>query len=217
MPSMYFGEEEMLVALETLALSEDAMFVIDDRRRIVFWNHGMRDLLGYTHDEVAGRTCCSALAGTDSFGNRYCSEGCPVLALATRGESVRPYRLSHRTKTGEFVPLEISILRFAMRKSKRLLIAHIVRPVSPAALPVASSEAPRLASEAHRDARVRDLTSREVDVLTRLARGQSAAALADELGISPITARNHIQHVFEKLEVHSRSEAIAFAYRMNLV
>ena len=70
MTSTYFGEEEMLTVLETLALSDDAMFVIDDRRRIVFWNHGMHALLGYTHDEVAGRSCCSALAGTDSVGNR---------------------------------------------------------------------------------------------------------------------------------------------------
>jgi PAS domain S-box-containing protein len=207
--------------METLALSEDAMFVIDDRRRIVFWNQGMRHLLGYSHDEVAGRTCCSALAGTDAFGNRYCSEACPVLSLATRGESIRPYRLSYRTRSGEFVALDISIVRFTMRKSKRLLVAHIARPAEPmqvaVTVPAVTAEAPRSSREPHHDARVRGLTTREIDVLTRLARGQSATILAQELGISPLTARNHIQHVFEKLEVHSKSEAVAFAFRMNLV
>ena len=215
MPSTYFGEEEMLTVLETLALSDDAMFVIDDRRRIVFWNHGMRVLLGYSHDEVAGRSCCSALSGTDGFGNRYCSEVCPVLSLATRGESIRPYRLSYRAKSGEFFPLDVAIVRFTLRASKRLLLAHICRAT--ADVPASVADAPRFASEPHADARVRGLTAREIDVLSRLARGQTAATLASELGISRLTARNHIQHVFEKLEVHSRSEAVAFAFRMNLV
>jgi PAS domain S-box-containing protein len=215
MPWTYVGEEEMLVVLETLALSEEAMFVIDDRRRIVFWNPEMRRLLGYSHDEVAGRSCCSALAGTDGFGNRYCGEGCPVLSIALRGETVRPYRLSYRAKSGGFVPLEVSIVRFKLRKSKRVLLAHIVREVEEVRM--APQEAPRLAAEPHADARVRELTAREIDVLARLARGQSAATIAGELSISPLTTRNHIHHVFEKLDVHSRSEAVAFAYRMNIV
>jgi len=211
MTSTYFGEEEMLTVLETLALSDDAMFVIDDRRRIVFWNHGMHDLLGYSHDEVAGRSCCSALAGTDAFGNRYCSEVCPVLALATRREPIRPYRLSYRAKAGAFIALDVSILRMTLRASKRLLLVHMCRLADDFRAPVA--EAPRLP---HSDARVHGLTSRETDILTRLARGQSAATLASELGISRLTARNHIQHVFEKLEVHSQSEAVAFAFRVGL-
>lgn len=214
MTSTYFGEEEMLTVLETLALSEDAMFVIDDRRRIVFWNHGMHALLGYTHDEVAGRSCCSALVGTDSFGNRYCSEVCPVLTLATQHQPIRPYRLSYRAKAGAFIPLDVSILRMTLRASKRLLLVHLCRTVDEFLAPVA--ETPRLPQESHADARVRGLTSRETDILTRLARGQSAAMLASELGISRLTARNHIQHVFEKLEVHSRSEAVAFAFRVGL-
>ena len=215
MPWTYVGEEEMLVVLETLALSEEAMFVIDDRRRIVFWNQEMRRLLGYTHDEVAGRSCCSALAGTDGFGNRYCGEGCPVLSIALRGDPVRPYRLSYRSKSGGFVPLEVSIVRFKLRKSKRMLLAHVVT----ASRDIRMAETPPPISEkaSHADARVRDLTAREIDVLSRLSRGQTATTIAGELGISRLTARNHIQHVFEKLEVHSQSEAVAFAYRMNIV
>lgn len=217
MPSTYLGEEEMLEVLETLALSDDAIFVIDDRRRIVFWNHGMQRLLGFTHDEVAGRSCCSALSGTDSFGNRYCSEACPVLLIARRGEAVRPYRMNYRSKPGPFVPLDVSMVRFTLRKSKRLLLAHVVRRGEDLT-PTAADPPPQTTTASqHADARVRNLTSREIEILSRLARGQGATTIAQELAISPLTARNHIQHVFEKLEVHSRSEAVAFAYRMNLV
>lgn len=216
MPTTYLGEEEMLEVLETLALSDDPIFVIDDRRRIVFWNHGMQHLLGFTHDDVAGRSCASALAGTDSFGNRYCSESCPVLHIARRGESVRQYRLNYRSKSGPFVPLDVSVLRFTLRQSKRLLLAHVVRRSEE--LNAQAPEPPQQATSGeHADARVRALTAREIEILSRLARGQSAATIAHELAISPLTARNHIQHVFEKLELHSRSEAVAFAFRMNLV
>jgi PAS domain S-box-containing protein len=217
MPTTYIGEEEMLVVLETLALSEDAMFVIDDRRRIVFWNQGMREILGFSHDEMAGRSCCSALAGTDGFGNRYCSDACPVMSIALHGDLIRPHRLSYRTKSGEFVPVDVQILRLKLRKTKRLLLAHIVstaEDIRPAAAP---QEAPHVANGEHADARVRDLTARELEILGRLARGQSAAVISEELNISPLTARNHIQHVFHKLEVHSRTEAVAFAFRMNIV
>ena len=215
MPQTYIGEEEMLVVLETLALSEDAIFVIDDRRRIVFWNQGMQRLLGFSHDEVAGRSCSSALAGTDSFGNRYCSDSCPVLFIARRGETVRQYRMNYRSKSGPFVPLDISVVRFVLRVSKRLLLAHVVRRSEDVAM--TAPEPPQMPAGVHADVRVRNLTSREIEILSRLAQGQSASTIAHELAISPLTARNHIQHVFEKLEVHSRSEAVSFAFRMNLV
>jgi len=76
---------------------------------------------------------------------------------------------------------------------------------------------PQPTRSSHADARVRELTAREMEVLGLVASGQSATDIAARLGISQLTARNHIQHVFEKIEVHSKSEAVAFAYRMHLV
>lgn len=214
MASIHLGEEEIATVLETLAQSDEAMFVIDERQRIVFWNAGMQQHLGYTYDDLAGRSCCSILAGTDSFGNRYCSESCPIVGIAGRGEAVRPYRLHYRARSGAMMPLDVVIVRFTLRSSKRLLLAHIVRNAIEAPMPVQPAS---LAKESVRDIRARELTSRELEILGRLARCQSSSTIARELGISPLTTRNHIQHVFEKLEVHSRSEAVALAYRMNLV
>ena len=215
MASLYFGEEEMLAVFETLALSDDAMFVIDDRHRIVFWNKAVQHLLGYTHDEVAGRSCAAVLAGSDDFGNRYCSEACPVQMIARRGDAVRQFRLSFRTRETGFVPLEVTVLKFVLRVSRRLLLAHVLRPAGAAM--VEQPTPPMRSNGEHTDARVRELTSREIEVLGGLAAGQTSATIAASLGISPLTTRNHIQHIFTKLEVHSRSEAVAFAYRMRLV
>ncbi len=57
------------------------------------------------------------------------------------------------------------------------------------------------------------LTGRERAVLTGLVRGQSTAELAAELGITVNTTRTHIQNMLNKLGVHSRLEAAAFAVR----
>jgi DNA-binding NarL/FixJ family response regulator len=61
------------------------------------------------------------------------------------------------------------------------------------------------------------LTPREREVLTRLARGESTATLAKEMGVTRSTARSHVQSVLTKLGVHSQREAVIEAARSGLV
>ena len=49
-----------------------------------------------------------------------------------------------------------------------------------------------------------------------LAAGRSTPEIAIALHISNLTARNHIQNILHKLEVHSKSEAVAFAFQKRL-
>ena len=58
--------------------------------------------------------------------------------------------------------------------------------------------------------RYRRLTGRERDVLRMLARGADVTDIAQALVLSPQTVRSHLQHVLDKLELHSRAEAVAF-------
>jgi DNA-binding NarL/FixJ family response regulator len=81
--------------------------------------------------------------------------------------------------------------------------------------PVRQRTAPRPRSQAHRVARF--LTPREREVLTRLARGESTAALAKAMGVTRSTARSHVQSVLTKLGVHSQREAVIEAARYGLV
>ncbi|HUQ74545.1 MAG TPA: alpha/beta fold hydrolase [Burkholderiales bacterium] len=55
------------------------------------------------------------------------------------------------------------------------------------------------------------LTSREGEVLERIAQGLDNAHIAAELGLSEKTVRNHITHIFDKLGVQNRSQAIVLA------
>ncbi|MCA6422137.1 MAG: response regulator transcription factor [Flavobacterium sp.] len=58
------------------------------------------------------------------------------------------------------------------------------------------------------DANVETLTSREKEILDSLARGKMNKEVANELDISMGTVRKHIQHIYEKLQVNTRVEAV---------
>jgi DNA-binding NarL/FixJ family response regulator len=60
-------------------------------------------------------------------------------------------------------------------------------------------------------------TPRERDLLQLLAEGLNDAAMAERLGISPKTVRNHMVHVLDKLGVHSRLQALVLAAQLGLV
>ncbi|MCF8242946.1 MAG: response regulator transcription factor [Melioribacteraceae bacterium] len=62
-----------------------------------------------------------------------------------------------------------------------------------------------------------DLTQRETEVLSCLVDGMSYKMIADKLFISEETVRRHIKNIYRKLEVHSKSEAVAKAIREKLV
>jgi two-component system NarL family response regulator len=62
-----------------------------------------------------------------------------------------------------------------------------------------------------------NLTTREMAVLRLLAAGKSNHEIADALGISEGTVKIHLTHLFAKLGVASRTEAIATAVRRGLV
>jgi DNA-binding NarL/FixJ family response regulator len=62
-----------------------------------------------------------------------------------------------------------------------------------------------------------DLTSREREVLSLLADGHPQAGIASALSVSPRTVGKHIEHILRKLDVHTRTQAVAFALRNGLV
>ena len=61
------------------------------------------------------------------------------------------------------------------------------------------------------------LTPQEVKLLGLLAQGYSYQASANRLNISVNTVRNYIRSIYEKLHVHSRSEAVSKALRSRLI
>lgn len=55
------------------------------------------------------------------------------------------------------------------------------------------------------------LTPRQVELLRRVARGDTNRRLARDLGVSEGTVRKHLENIYARLDVHSRTEALARA------
>jgi DNA-binding NarL/FixJ family response regulator len=93
---------------------------------------------------------------------------------------------------------------------------YLVKPLAPDELVIRIERllsrrtpvAPRIAAQ---------LTARELEVLSLLAEGLHAADIAARLVISPKTVSTHIDRILAKLGVRSRAQAVALAYRRELV
>ncbi len=64
---------------------------------------------------------------------------------------------------------------------------------------------------------IEQLTPREKEVLKALAEGLDSKEIAQQLGISAVTERNHVASILAKLGVHSRLQAMTFAVRHGVV
>lgn len=61
------------------------------------------------------------------------------------------------------------------------------------------------------------LTARELEVLRLVSRSMNNREIAKELFISENTVKNHVRNILEKLQLHSRMEAVMYAVKENLL
>lgn len=65
--------------------------------------------------------------------------------------------------------------------------------------------------------KIENLTKRELEVLKLLAFGMYNKEVAERLGISERTVKNHVSNIFKKISVTDRTQAAVFAIRNNLI
>jgi PAS domain S-box-containing protein len=189
--------------------SEGATVATDGAGRIMAWNLAAEELLGHRASEVKGKHLHEVLQSRDIFGNRISCE-CGVREMLRRGEQVRRYVIAVTSASGE----AMRVVLFAHPQLSSASRSHVyeVRPDA------RRQQGDRRSSDrSPARARVGSLTPAELRILRLLAEGKRARDAATLLGVSLTTVRNHIQHLFRKLRVHTQGEAISLALRSGLV
>lgn len=101
---------------------------------------------------------------------------------------------------------------YLLKKTPPVRILTAIQEVYEGGAPMSPGIARRVMQLLHRPTGPSDLdqlTPREVTILSLLAAGNSYKMVAAEAGISLDTARTHIRRIYEKLHVHSVTEAVA--------
>lgn len=193
--------------IEVVDTTGDPAFAVDVEGKIIAWNKAAEYCLGHRRSEVIGRHCWRVLRGRDLCSNRYCDKTCPIRNMALQGEPVNRTEMFFRNASGERARFGMSTFVLGAGVSQE--IVHLLQPVT--AREGASAESSGPAGNNSR------LSSRQLEVLRYLGEGKGTRKIAEELGLSPATVRHHVQHILERLKVHSRLEAVALARRIGLL
>ncbi len=226
-----------LESMDTLCNTADGVFIVDANQRIVRWNKGAERILKYTEAEVLNHNCYRVMAGRVHPDKLWCHSNCTVQSCLAKGTQMENFDLLTRTNEGEPVWLNITVM--SPVNGNERFTAHILRNVTQektagqaleqflvalgmrgavknkfsddrgVAKPMAAKTSPGEAPLS--------LSSREVEVLKLLAEGLSTKSLAQRLSISHFTARNHIQNILVKLELHSKAQAVSYAFKRGII
>lgn len=202
----------------------EAALAVDERDRIVAWNGTAANLLGYPADKAMGTRIGQLLKPRDVFGNRLSSRSGPLYRMTLRGEPVSAFRLDVRDARGVYMRVDASVVVVVGPQPKQYNVIYLLRHAQTrwrsGEVYAASLHPSRQGELLHVETAERHaerLTPREIEVLQRIARGLTADEIAADLNISVYTARNHTQHILEKLGTSRQVEAVAIALRRHLI
>lgn len=216
----------LLASLETA----DGVFVVDHDQRVRYWSRSAQRILGHSPEKALGMLCYEVVAGRDPRSSRFCRRNCPVIANARKGRPTPDYDVLYPTSEGEIKWLNISVAVLRNGVSP-FLVLHMFRDVTHRRriedfAQKASVAIRQLLNEVKvepgyeagsRPTSLPKLSRREAEVLRLLAASLTTRQIADALGIKPVTARNHITRLLNKLGVESRLQAVLRASKQQLI
>lgn len=206
----------------------DAAFAVDSEGVIASWNASAERLFGKDAADTIGQPCREILKGFDECG-RVCSQNCTVRQAVLSHHPVSNFDLQVKTPKGDQW-CNVSVLIAEDNGSTRPLAIHVVRPIDlrkrleilvrdfvVGNTSVTPENAVAMISSTRAPAKDADLTTRELQILRMLARGESTRTIGLHLHISRATVNNHIQHMLRKLDSHTRLEAVRRAEHAGLI
>ena len=233
MKLMRLTQEAIVRETELFAMLEgagDAAFVVDQGGMIRFWNRSAEKLLGWRSAEVLNRHCAAILEGTDCTGAEVCRPECAVMEIARRFTEITAYDLKAKTASGGNKWVNVSVIVARSEPEGARLLVHLLRDIDARkqlenltkeiAIHVGQltgQQAEQLVAPGRAPAPTIELTPQERRIVQLLSQGRSTTAISRELQISPVTARNHVQHILRKLGAHTRLEAVMRAAEERLL
>ncbi|MFF4805108.1 response regulator [Streptomyces sp. NPDC001351] len=106
---------------------------------------------------------------------------------------------------------------FLLKNAEADELRHAVKAAAAGRTYVSSVAVARLVDQVTDRTRPERLTERESEVLVMLTHGKANKEIARELRIGQQTVKTYVSHIFDKLGVHSRTQAVAHALRLGLV
>jgi PAS domain S-box-containing protein len=219
--------------LDTLCNTGDGVFIVDANKHIIRWNRGAEKILGYSEVDVINRDCFQMISGKIAPDKAHCSPNCRIHTSALKGAPQNNFDMLTQASDGTTLWLNVTIISPVGHEP---FVAHIVRDVTrekrtalaleqfltdlePSSMtpPDILAEKPMssgpIVHHSIPDKIAIALSGRETEVLTLLAEGLSTKSMAQKLNISHFTARNHIQNILVKLDLHNKAQAVSYAYK----
>ncbi len=182
------------------------VWVTDVEGRMVFVNEDARALLG--DGATPGAACHEVVRGYADDGRAVCCDTCPVRRDAAAGRPQRAWRMH----VGDPLDEDGWVLAVSIPWGAPDAPTHLVHWAVDVSREQRLEEYVRRVAKRSGDGEAVDLeqlTPREREVLDLLARDIDPQAIARHLHLSHTTVRNHIQHILNRLDVHSTEEAVA--------
>lgn len=111
-----------------------------------------------------------------------------------------------------FASLQAGATGYLLKRSQPTEIIQAIEQMHAGGSPMSPEIARKVVGFFHKkttsSADVEQLTKRETEILSQLAKGYMYKEIADNMGIGMETVRTHLQNIYGKLHVHSRTEAV---------
>jgi DNA-binding CsgD family transcriptional regulator len=189
-----------------------AVWVSEVGGEILYMNDRAEKLLNREAASSVGLPCWQVIGGRDESGEKWCETNCQVRDAVTEGKPVEPYTLRINGGEDDEHWLQLLVIPFETEDGTTKLAhcafridrTHIIESY----LDRVAARTP-INAERTFDLEESRLSRRERQVLDLLAQDKNLYEIAEQLGVSYYTVRNHVQHVLGKMGVHSTLEAVA--------
>jgi PAS domain S-box-containing protein len=203
----------------------DAAFVVTLEGEICFWNEAAERLFGYRAADVLNRTCHDLLKGKDALGTVVCRGECSVQRCAVHGESIPNFDLEVTTCSGQRKWISVSTMTFEDSRLHQRMIVHLSHDISKrkeveqtfSKMMELSKQVVSIGDNRGPASPTESLSDQEHRILSLFAKAKNSGQVAEELGITLPTLRNHLHAVNQKLRTHNRLEAVLHAMKRGLI